>query len=130
MPKNLKNIAIVSFSTLLSRVLGLLRDVLMFASFGAGPIMDAFLMAFTVPNLFRRLFGEGALTSAFVPVFASTLEQEGKPKAFYLLNKVVSRLWLVLVALIFAGFGGLMVLWSQPHLETRYTLSAPLGMFM
>ncbi|MGB0344092.1 MAG: lipid II flippase MurJ, partial [Coraliomargarita sp.] len=64
MLKNFKNIAVVGFSTGASRVLGLLRDVLLYAGLGAGGWSSAFLLAFTLPNLFRRLLGEGALTSA------------------------------------------------------------------
>ena len=56
--------------TLASRVLGLVREVLMAALFGAGAAMDAFFVAFRIPNLFRRLFAEGAFAQAFVPVFS------------------------------------------------------------
>ncbi|MFM8784221.1 MAG: lipid II flippase MurJ, partial [Phycisphaerales bacterium] len=56
--------------TLLSRVTGLGRDALLARAFGAGPLLDAFNFAFQVPNLFRRLFGEGALSASFLPVYA------------------------------------------------------------
>jgi putative peptidoglycan lipid II flippase len=57
--KNLKNIAVVSLSTVGSRLLGLLRDILIFAALGTSLWNSAFLLAFTLPNLFRRLLGEG-----------------------------------------------------------------------
>lgn len=68
---------IVSIATLLSRVLGLARDVAMAALFGAGPLMDSFTVAFRVPNLVRRLLGEGAMTAAFLPVFVREQELSG-----------------------------------------------------
>jgi len=61
---------LVSGLTLVSRITGLVRDAALFASFGRGPIASAFLIGFMVPNLFRRLFGEGALSSAFIPAYA------------------------------------------------------------
>jgi len=69
---------LIAACTLLSRVLGLARDMLMAAVLGAGPVMDAFVLAFTVPNLFRRLFGEGALSTAFIPVFTEYDERPGR----------------------------------------------------
>ncbi len=68
---------IVSVATFGSRLLGLVRDVAMAALFGAGPLMDAFTVAFRVPNLVRRVLGEGALTAAFLPVFVREHEREG-----------------------------------------------------
>ena len=67
MSSSLKNISVVSAATLVSRVLGLVRDSLTAAVFGASALASAFYTAFTLPNLFRRLLGEGALTAAFIP---------------------------------------------------------------
>ena len=64
----------VSLLTLASRVTGLVRDLLMAAIFGANSLTDAFNVAFRIPNLFRRLFGEGAFSQAFVPTLAHTRE--------------------------------------------------------
>ncbi len=75
---------IVSVCTLLSRVLGLVRDVGMAALFGNGPVMDAFSIAFRIPNLARRLFGEGAMTAAFLPEFVRELEHSGRAAAWRL----------------------------------------------
>ena len=66
-----RSFATVGGLTLVSRVLGFVRDILAAAVLGTGPVADAFYVAFRFPNLFRRLFGEGAFKSAFVPLFAS-----------------------------------------------------------
>jgi hypothetical protein len=73
----LRNFATVGGATLSSRVLGFVRDILMAAALGTGPVADAFVVAFRFPNLFRRLFAEGAFNSAFVPLFARTLGGRG-----------------------------------------------------
>lgn len=74
-PRLFSGLRIVASSTLLSRVLGLVRDVATAGLFGLGPVMDAFAFAFRIPNLTRRLFGEGALSAAFLPAFARELER-------------------------------------------------------
>ena len=103
MAKNLQNILIVSVSTLGSRLLGLLRDILMMAFLGLSAWSSAFIFAFTVPNLFRRLLGEGALSSALIPVFSESLEKNGRESAFAFANRVLSR---ALVTLLFlTGLG-------------------------
>ncbi|GMG84196.1 murein biosynthesis integral membrane protein MurJ [Paralimibaculum aggregatum] len=73
--------ATVGAWTMASRVLGFLRDILIAASLGAGPVAEAFFVAFTLPNMFRRLFAEGAFNTAFVPLFAKRLEGEGPEEA-------------------------------------------------
>ena len=95
--RSLKNIGIVSGATVVSRVLGLTRDILVTAIFGTGALASAFVTAFTLPNLFRRLLGEGALTAAFVPTLSDELAQRQYPGAFALLNQVTS--WLAAVTL-------------------------------
>ena len=85
----LKSAGTVGFFTALSRLLGLARDVLMAGFFGTSLVMDAFVVAFTVPNLFRRLFGEGALSSALVPVLVETRQKEGDRAAWDLVNRVL-----------------------------------------
>lgn len=106
MARHLQNIAVVAASTLGSRVLGLFRDVLMMALLGTSPAASAFLFAFTVPNLFRRLLGEGALTSALVPIFSDILNLEGKDAAFAFSGKVLTR---VLITLLWLTAAGLLV---------------------
>lgn len=77
-----QRVRVVGLLTLLSRILGLFRDAVMVASFGNGAIMDAFTVAFRVPNMARQIFGEGALSTAFLPVFIQDREQHGTQAAF------------------------------------------------
>lgn len=77
----LRSVATIGGYTLLSRVLGFLRDVLVAAYLGAGPVSDAFFIAFKLPNLFRRLFAEGAFNAAFVPIFAGMVATKGRDAA-------------------------------------------------
>jgi len=91
----------VSVATGLSRVLGLVREQVMAYFFGAGMATDAFVAAFRVPNLLRDLFAEGALSSAFIPVFKDTAVNAGRERAFYLANLTISSL-LMIVGLVVA----------------------------
>ena len=91
----LKNFSVVSGATFLSRVLGLVRDILFFATFGTSLIGEAFLLAFTLPNLFRRML-EGTLSSAFIPVFSNLQKLDSEKGQWELLNQVLSRLLLFL----------------------------------
>jgi putative peptidoglycan lipid II flippase len=77
----LHSIATVGSITSVSRVFGFVRDILIAATLGAGMAADVFFVAFKFPNLFRRLFAEGAFSMAFVPIFSGILEEEGKVKA-------------------------------------------------
>ncbi len=101
--RTIKDIAKVSAATMGSRVLGLVRDQLTFAVLGASALSSAFLFSFALPNLFRRLLGEGALTSAMMPVLANTLKAGGKDAAFGLLNRVLSRAGTLLALIAVAG---------------------------
>jgi len=93
----LRSAGVVGVFTMLSRVLGLFREVLMFNIFGGTSFINSkFGLAFMIPNLFRRLFGEGALSSAFVPTFVETKEREGLDEAYLLANKIFSALIVVL----------------------------------
>ena len=86
--------------TIISRFLGLARDVLFFSVFGASLWGEAFILAFTLPNLFRRMLGEGTLSSAFIPIYAETWKSKSINAAFSLLNKVISRLSFFLLLLV------------------------------
>ena len=77
----LRNVLTVGGWTMASRALGFVRDMLIAALLGAGPVADAFFVAQKLPNLFRRLFGEGAFNAAFVPAFSGMLAAEGRPAA-------------------------------------------------
>jgi putative peptidoglycan lipid II flippase len=96
--KNLKHIGIVASATLLSRVLGLGRDILTTAVFGTSALNSAFVTAFTLPNLFRRLLGEGALTAALVPTLHEEMARARREGAFLLVSQVTS--WLLVVTTI------------------------------
>ena len=77
----LRSIATVGGYTMMSRIFGFVRDILIAAILGAGPVADAFFVAFKMPNFFRRLFAEGAFNAAFVPLFAGQLAAGGKTEA-------------------------------------------------
>lgn len=96
----LKAITTVGGYTLLSRIFGFLRDILIANFLGAGAVADAFFVAFRFPNLFRRLFAEGAFAAAFVPIFSTTLERETKEKALIFANQAFSVLALILFVLV------------------------------
>jgi len=91
---------LIALCTLLSRVTGLVRDILLARAFGLGWVQDAFVYAFAIPNLFRRLFGEGALAPAFVPTFTRTLEQEGRAAAWRLLAHTLALLTVAVTIVI------------------------------
>jgi putative peptidoglycan lipid II flippase len=105
----LKNFATVGVATLASRLLGFVRDMLMAATVGTGPVADAFLVAFRLPNLFRRLFAEGAFNSAFVPIFAASLQDDGSSGARKVAEEILAGLLLVL--LIFTALAELAMPW-------------------
>ncbi len=94
----------VGAATLLSRVLGLVRDQVMAALFGAGFASDAFNAAFRVPNMLRDLFAEGAMSAAFIPVFTEADEKRGHGTAWALGRQVMSSLLLVLAVLCALGW--------------------------
>ncbi|MDP1731797.1 MAG: murein biosynthesis integral membrane protein MurJ [Devosia sp.] len=104
-----RNFLSVGGLTLLSRVFGFVRDALMAAVLGAGPAADAFYAAFRFPNLFRRLFAEGAFNTAFVPMFSGALEQRGGDYARELAARIMA--WLVLLLLILTVIAEIFMPW-------------------
>jgi len=96
----IKAVTTVGGFTLLSRVFGFLRDILIANFLGAGAVADAFVVAFRFPNLFRRLFAEGAFAAAFVPIYSRTLEGEGALEAKAFADQAFSVLALILVAFV------------------------------
>jgi len=96
----LRSIATIGGLTLVSRIFGFVRDILIAAVLGAGPVADAFFVAFKFPNLFRRLFAEGAFAAAFVPIFAGLLETEGPAKARAFAEQSLSVLMVVLLGFV------------------------------
>ena len=116
--------------TLASRVLGLIRDRLMFAEFGRGPVLGAFHLAWTVPNTFRRLLGEGALTAAFVPVLTRRLESDGLDAARASVAAVLGRLLLVLLGvalLLLAGIALLPAAWLEALPDAKTSAASGAG---
>jgi len=99
--------ALTAFWTLGSRVLGFIRDALLAATFGMSPLLGAFTLAWVVPNLFRRLFGEGAVSAAVQPALARAEAEEGAVAAGQLYARFQGLLLVVLGALVLIGEGGL-----------------------
>ena len=130
MLKDIKNIVVVSMSTVGSRILGLGRDMLIFAALGASKWNDAFILALTLPNLFRRLLGEGALASAVVPVFSDMLQQSGRSRAFNFLNQVLLRLLVALILLIVISMFLLIVLIKCDLFPQRWRLGIELSVIL
>ena len=98
--KLLRSTAIIGFFTLASRVLGLIRDVLLARFLGAGLVTDALFTAFKLPNLFRRVFAEGAFNAAFVPLYARRLEKDGDGPANEFASESLSALLVIVAALV------------------------------
>jgi putative peptidoglycan lipid II flippase len=94
---------LVSAATMLSRVLGLVREQLFAALLGASAFADAFVVAFRIPNLLRDLFAEGALSAAFVPTFTDTLKNQGRDRAVRLANLVIGAILVVVGSLTLLG---------------------------
>lgn len=105
----LRSIATIGAFTMVSRVLGFVRDILIAAILGAGMSADVFFVAFKLPNLFRRLFAEGAFNAAFIPLFAECMEGDGKDAARLFAEQALSvLLWTLLLFVI--GFEAAMPL--------------------
>lgn len=94
---------VVGGLTLVSRLLGFVRDVLFAVLFGAGPQMDAFLVAFKIPNFMRRLFAEGAFAQSFVPVLSATRENDSAAEVQELVDVVAGTLGLILLGITVIG---------------------------
>jgi putative peptidoglycan lipid II flippase len=99
----LRTLAAVSSMTLLSRILGFVRDFVVARSFGAGALTDAFFVAFRLPNLLRRLFAEGAFSQAFVPILAEYREKQTPEHTRQLVDRVASMLFLIVTLVTLVG---------------------------
>ncbi len=119
---------IVGIAVLCSRILGLVREMAFAALFGAGKNLDAFLMAFRVPNLLRDLFAEGALSTAFITTFSKRIATDGDQSAWRLANKVATLTAVFMSALTLLGILlapqliGLMTWWSWSPEKTELTV--------
>ena len=121
----------VGVMTLLSRVLGFLRDVIFAVIFGAGAGMDAFLVAFKIPNFMRRLFAEGAFAQSFVPVLSATKSQESEDDVKHLIDVVAGTLGLILIGITIVGVlaAPLLIYLFAPgfaHQEDQFALAVDL----
>lgn len=109
----LKSTGVVSLMTLVSRMLGFVREILFAALLGTGAAMDVFFVAFRIPNLFRRLFAEGAFTQAFVPVFTDAKTRQSPDEVKKLVDVVAGTLAGVLALLTGLGMlGAPLVMWA------------------
>jgi putative peptidoglycan lipid II flippase len=121
-----RSAGVVSACTLLSRILGFIRDSASAAFFGVSPLWDAFALAFRIPNLFRRLFGEGALTSAFLPAFVERYDGGRPDEARALLGKLATVL-AVFLTVVVTGFAAFTL--AMPPLfpgDAKVAMEAPL----
>ena len=110
----LKSASVVSVFTLLSRVTGLVRELLMASAFGASAMTDAFNVAFRIPNLLRRLFGEGAFSQAFVPVLAAHRAQNGETSTKQLVDHVATILsWALVLTTIIGIAAAPLLVWAM-----------------
>src|SRR5947209_2241671 len=106
MSRMLKSSGAMSVATLVSRLLGLVREQVYARFMGTSAVAGAFQLAFTVPNLFRRLLGEGALTAAFIPIFKAKEKSEGEVEMWRAANAVISGVVVastVVIGLVMAG---------------------------
>lgn len=134
-----KSTLVVGSITLLSRVLGLARDMVYARFFGAGLVMDAFFVAFKIPNIFRRFFAEGAFSQAFVPVFAEYEDQRSHEELQSLANNVAGTLGIILFVFTALGviaspilismFGMGWLFSSAPDSADKFALSADMLRF-
>ena len=107
-----KSASTVSLLTLVSRITGFARETLIATVFGASALTDAFNVAFRIPNLFRRLFAEGAFSQAFVPVLAATRADKGDEATRLLIDKVATLLaWAVLITSVLGVLGAPWLVW-------------------
>ena len=111
----LKNTFTVGAFTALSRVLGLVREMMQSRLIGAGMEQSAFTLAFAIPNMARKLFGEGALTAAFVPVFKGAAEAESLEKAAKLARSVMTMVLLMLGSMVLVSMGALEIIVKFRH---------------
>jgi putative peptidoglycan lipid II flippase len=109
-----KSASLVSLLTLASRITGLVRELLMAATFGASALTDAFNVAFRIPNLLRRLFAEGAFSQAFVPVLAGVREKEGDDATRLLVNQIATVLaWALTLTCVLGVLGAPLLVWAM-----------------
>jgi len=132
-----KAAGVVGAATLVSRVMGYVRDMVMSWAFGTGIAADAFYVAYRIPNLLRELLAEGSMSAAFIPVFTETLTRESRESARHLANAMFARLLMILLALtalgiIFAPYVVKVVAWGWAFRDEhdKYLLGVTLTRIM
>ena len=128
--KVIRSSLMVGGFTSLSRVLGLVRDFLTAGFFGTSLAMSAFVVAFRIPNLFRALFGEGALSAAFIPVFIETRQKGGDAEGWRFARKVITLVGLVLLLVVSACIGAITLWMHREGLGAKAAMILPLARIM
>ncbi|HEU19490.1 MAG TPA: murein biosynthesis integral membrane protein MurJ [Deltaproteobacteria bacterium] len=126
-----KAASVVGLATFLSRIFGYLRDVVIAAFFGAGAATDAFFVAFRIPNVLRRLFAEGSLTIAFIPIFTEYLKRKSRDDALELANIAFTLLSIILavvsiIGVVFAPWVVRIIGWGFIETPDRFELTVNL----
>ena len=125
-----RSAGVVGLFTLLSRVLGLVRDAVVAATF-AKRATDAFFVAFTIPNVLRRLLAEGSLTVAFIPVFTEIREKEGEDRARVMLSNMLgATLVVLLLVVVVVSPERVVVVPSSPSSSNNFVSPHPPTMIM
>ncbi len=122
MSKMLKSTGAMGAATLLSRVLGMVREIVYARFMGDGAVAGAFQVAFQIPNLFRRLLGEGALTAAFIPVFKQKEKTEGEEAMWHAANAVISGLLVAASVIVLLGVLGISFALGVIHFDEAGTV--------
>ena len=127
----LKAASTVSLLTLASRITGLVREQIVATMFGASALTDAFNVAFRIPNLFRRLFAEGAFSQAFVPLLAACRERDGEDATRRLIDAVATVLaWVLLVTCVVGVVGAPLLVWAMGSGLERYDAAVVMTRWM
>ncbi len=110
----IKSASTVSLLTLASRITGLVRETLIASTFGVSAMTDAFNVAFRIPNLFRRLFAEGAFSQAFVPVLAASKARHGDDATHLLIDRVATLLaWTLVMTCVLGVLAAPLLVWAM-----------------
>ena len=131
MSRMLKSSGAIGAATVASRLLGMAREMVYAAFMGDGPVASAFKLAYMIPNLFRRLLGEGALTAAFIPIFKEKERTEGETEAWHAANAVISGMIASTAILIGCALIGISIAlaWGSFSAQTKLMLELMRIMF-
>src|SRR4030065_2286772 len=125
-----RSVRVISVCTFLSRILGLVRDMICASIFGTGMVWDAFTVAFKIPNLFRRLFGEGAFSAAFIPIFTEHIEKRGRAEALAFANIIATALVIIVGSIVLVGEGAFFTIPKIFQMQEKWQLVFKLLMIM